>query len=152
MCLLKQALAEFLRRPLCTSSPASTPRFRQVRSGVKEAAGWGVVTLCTHVHALSRSAQAQAAERLAKIIDIDDNVIVVGLALDALLRLAALTTHASAETNGEERRQHAPIIRTRWLAARALAMGQPGRWLNHESLSQSLPQSWQSALHWGEQA
>eukprot|EP01046_Picozoa_sp_COSAG06_P012160 COSAG06_NODE_705_length_12906_cov_3.214414_9_plen_183_part_00 len=65
-------------------------RFQRVRSGVKEAAGWGVVMLCTNaVGLLAPNVLEQAADALSDVIQTDDNVIVVGFAMDALTRLAA---------------------------------------------------------------
>lgn len=64
-------------------------RFHRVRSGVKEAAGWGVVTLCTHaVGILAEDVVEEAVDVLSNVIRMDDNVIVVGFAIDALVRLA----------------------------------------------------------------
>jgi hypothetical protein len=65
---------------------AEAQRFEKVRSGVKEAAGWGVVTLCTHAAVLPAEALHQASASLHEVIVSDNNVIVVGFAMDALCR------------------------------------------------------------------
>ena len=80
-----------------------TQRFHRVRSGVKEGAGWGIVMLCSNIAGLVEPADLErVAESLVQIILHDNNVIVVGFALDALVRIAVglgptSTARASAE-------------------------------------------------------
>ena len=63
-----------------------TQRFHRVRSGIKEAAGWGIVMLCSNVAGLVEPADLErVAGSLVQVILQDNNVIVVGFALDALV-------------------------------------------------------------------
>ena len=97
-------------------------RFHRVRSGVKEAAGWGAVTLCTHVVGLlSKDAIDEAVNALSNVIENDSNVIVVGFAMDALVRLAA--------RDGSDSRARA-------MADRFIV--EAGGWMNKESLCRAM--------------
>eukprot|EP01043_Picozoa_sp_COSAG02_P043391 COSAG02_NODE_3775_length_6252_cov_3.764505_7_plen_160_part_00 len=97
-------------------------RFHRVRSGVKEAAGWGAVTMCTHaVGLLTPDAIDEAVTALSNVIQNDSNVIVVGFAMDALVRLAAR----------EGRESHARAMADRFIM-------EAGGWMNKESLYRAM--------------
>jgi hypothetical protein len=72
------------------------PRFQRVRNGVKEAAGWACVQIVTaHMRRadeegglLSPATVGAAVDSLSQVIRVDTNVIVVGFAIDAMLRLS----------------------------------------------------------------
>ena len=107
-------------------------RFHRVRSGVKEAAGWGVVTMCTHaVGLLLPDVIDEAVDALHDVIQTDDNVIVVGFAMDALVRLAARLGRES---------------RARAVADRCILEGHG--WMNKESLCRAMGDDteWQQSL------
>lgn len=65
-------------------------RFKQVRSAVRENALWSLVMLCSHGPAILGNALNPTIEALRHVVRTDENVICVGLALDALTRLAHL--------------------------------------------------------------
>ena len=97
-------------------------RFHRVRSGVKEAAGWGAVTMCTHaVGLLAPDAISEAVDALSDVIQNDSNVIVVGFAMDALVRLAV----------GAGKKSRARAMADRFIA-------EAGGWMNKESLCRAM--------------
>ena len=66
------------------------PRFKPVRSAVRENALWAIVILCSHgTHVLDATLEP-LVESLATVVREDDNLFSVGSALDALNRLAHL--------------------------------------------------------------
>ena len=65
-------------------------RFKPVRSVVRENALWSIVILSSHGAAVTGTALDAAISSLKTVIETDENVICVGLAMDALNRLANL--------------------------------------------------------------
>jgi hypothetical protein len=65
-------------------------RFEPVRSAVRENVLWSIVMLCSHGSDVLGSALEPAIQALKTVIREDKNVISVGLAMDALTRLANL--------------------------------------------------------------
>ncbi|MSR83332.1 MAG: hypothetical protein EXS58_10490 [Candidatus Latescibacteria bacterium] len=65
-------------------------RFKPVRSAVRENALWSIVMLCSHGAEVLGPALEPAVLALKEVIRRDENVIAVGLAMDALSRLAHL--------------------------------------------------------------
>ena len=63
-------------------------RFKRVRSAVRENALWSAVVLCSHGPAVLGDALPSAVDALERVVRSDENVFCVGLALDALNRLA----------------------------------------------------------------
>lgn len=72
-------------------------RFRPVRSAVRENALWSIVILCSHGAGVLGPALEPTALALKEVIRRDENVIAVGLAMDALNRLANLRPAGEAE-------------------------------------------------------
>ncbi len=66
----------------------STERFKRVRSAVRENALTSMVVLCSHGAALLGDELDPTVTALADVVRTDENVFSVGLALDALCRLA----------------------------------------------------------------
>lgn len=66
-------------------------RFKPVRSAVRENVLWSLVILCSHGTAVLGDALEPTIEALKNVIRTDENVICVGLAQDALNRLANLS-------------------------------------------------------------
>ena len=64
--------------------------FDKVRSAVRENALWATVILCSHGASVAGDALAPLIDALAKVVREDRNLFSVGLALDALNRLARL--------------------------------------------------------------
>lgn len=73
-------------------------RFRPVRSAVRENALWSMVMLCSHGAGVLGPALEPTALALKAVIRSDENVIAVGLAMDALNRLANLRPAGEAES------------------------------------------------------
>jgi len=65
-------------------------RFEPVRSAVRENALWSIVILCSHGTAITGTALEPTILALKEVVRTDKNVISVGLAMDALTRLANL--------------------------------------------------------------
>lgn len=65
-------------------------RFKPVRSAVRENALWSMVMLCSHGAGVLGPALEPAVLALKEVVRRDENVIAVGLAMDALNRLANL--------------------------------------------------------------
>lgn len=65
-------------------------RFKPVRSAVRENALWSLVILCSHGAAVLGPALAELIPALTKVVRTDQNPIALGLAMDALNRLAHL--------------------------------------------------------------
>jgi hypothetical protein len=65
-------------------------RFEPVRSAVRENALWSIVILCSHGTAITGTALEPTLLALKEVVRTDKNVISVGLAMDALTRLANL--------------------------------------------------------------
>ena len=63
-------------------------RFEPVRSAVRENALWSTVILCSHGIGALRQALGPGFKALVDVVETDKNVFSVGLALDALARLA----------------------------------------------------------------
>ncbi len=63
-------------------------RFKRVRSAVRENALWSAVVLCSHGAKALGAALPFAVDALVEVVRNDENVFCVGLALDALNRLA----------------------------------------------------------------
>lgn len=62
-------------------------RFKPVRSAVRENALWSTVILCTHGPQLLGRTLKPLCEALCRIIENEENIFVVGFAMDALNRL-----------------------------------------------------------------
>lgn len=104
-------------------------RFDRVRSGVKEALGWSLVTLASQP--LASSAAANASSLLAtQLLRVENNVIVAGFILDALARLAV--------------RQEGDTGTNLTAAAEAALVASHG-WRNEESLYRAMGGKWWSA-------
>ena len=65
-------------------------RFQPVRSAVRENVLWSIVILCSHGASIVGAALAPTILALRDVVRNDDNVICVGVAMDALNRLAHL--------------------------------------------------------------
>ena len=76
-------------------------RFAPVRSAVRENALWSVVILCSHGAAAIGPALAPLIDALAEVARNDRNIFSVGLALDALNRLAKLRPEDAASAARE---------------------------------------------------
>lgn len=63
-------------------------RFARVRSAVRENALWSIVIIATHADRLPEAEVGRAADALTELIRTGENVICVGLAMDALARFA----------------------------------------------------------------
>lgn len=74
----------------------STERFKRVRSAVRENALTAMVVLCSHGTALLGNQLEPTVAALAAVVRTDENVFSVGLALDALNRLANLGSRNEA--------------------------------------------------------
>ena len=74
-------------------------RFAPVRSAVRENALWSAVILCSHGSALLGAMLDAVVETLAGVVHEDDNIFSVGLALDALNRLARLHQHDRSDVS-----------------------------------------------------
>ena len=72
-------------------------RFKPVRSAVRENALWSIVILCSHGAEVLGPALEPTMLALKSVIHSDENVIAVGLAMDALSRLANLRPAGEAE-------------------------------------------------------
>lgn len=72
-------------------------RFKPVRSAVRENALWSMVILCSHGAGVLGPALEPAVLALKEVLRNDENVIAVGLAMDALNRLAHLRPAGEAE-------------------------------------------------------
>ncbi|MBT4099160.1 MAG: HEAT repeat domain-containing protein [Gemmatimonadetes bacterium] len=73
-------------------------RFQPVRSAVRENALWSVVMLCSHGAAVTGQALEVVIASLRQVVRSDENVFCVGLAMDALTRLAHLTDEEDRST------------------------------------------------------
>jgi hypothetical protein len=73
-------------------------RFKPVRSAVRENALWSLVILCSHSAEILGHALEPTIETMKNVIRHDDNVFCVGFAMDALNRLANLTTGAIGDS------------------------------------------------------
>ena len=76
-------------------------RFEPVRSAVRENALWSIVILCSHGTKILGDALEPTIETLQDIIRTDKNVIDVGYAMDALIRLVNLSTEEISQINRE---------------------------------------------------
>ncbi len=76
-------------------------RFEPVRSAVRENALWSIVILCSHGTKVLGDALEPTIETLQDIIRTDKNVIDVGFAMDALIRLVNLSTEEISQINRE---------------------------------------------------
>ena len=76
-------------------------RFEPVRSAVRENALWSIVILCSHGTKILGNALEPTIETLKDIIRTDKNVIDVGFAMDALIRLVNLSTEEISQINRE---------------------------------------------------
>lgn len=63
-------------------------RFRPVRSAVRENSLWSLVMLCSQRRELLGDVLLPTADVLVHVVELDENVVCVGFALDALHRLA----------------------------------------------------------------
>ncbi|MCY3772776.1 MAG: phytanoyl-CoA dioxygenase family protein [Gemmatimonadetes bacterium] len=79
-------------------------RFEPVRSAVRENALWSMVILCSHGAHLAGNALDATINVLITVVRCDKNVICVGLAMDALGRLANLETREPAPASLERLR------------------------------------------------
>ena len=77
-------------------------RFQPVRSAVRENALWSVVILCSHGAGVTGLALDSVITSLRHVVRSDENVFCVGLAMDALTRLAHLAV-------GEEQNNEAVV-------------------------------------------
>ena len=76
-------------------------RFEPVRSAVRENALWSIVILCSHGTRILGNALEPTIETLTDIIRTDKNVIDVGFAMDALIRLVKLSPDEVSQINRE---------------------------------------------------
>ena len=76
-------------------------RFEPVRSAVRENALWSIVILCSHGTKILGNALEPTIETLKDIIQTDKNVIDVGFAMDALIRLVKLSPDEVSQINRE---------------------------------------------------
>ncbi len=76
-------------------------RFEPVRSAVRENALWSIVILCSHGTKILGNALEPTIETLKDIIRTDKNVIDVGYAMDALIRLVKLNPDGVSQINRE---------------------------------------------------
>ena len=76
-------------------------RFEPIRSAVRENALWSIVILCSHGTKILGNALAPTIETLKHIIRVDKNVINVGYAMDALIRLVELSPDEVSQINRE---------------------------------------------------
>ena len=76
-------------------------RFEPVRSAVRENALWSIVILCSHGTKILGNALEPTIETLKHIIRVDKNVINVGFAMDALIRLVKLSPDEILQINRE---------------------------------------------------
>lgn len=76
-------------------------RFKPVRSAVRENALWSIVILCSHDPQLLGQSLRPLCDALCHIIETEENIFVVGFAMDALNRL-----YQSDEINAHEMRQN----------------------------------------------
>ena len=76
-------------------------RFEPVRSAVRENALWSIVILCSHGTKILGNALEPTIETLKNIIRTDKNVIDVGYAMDALIRLVKLNPDEVSQINRE---------------------------------------------------
>ncbi len=76
-------------------------RFEPVRSAVRENALWSIVILCSHGAEILGNALEPTIETLTDIIRTDKNVIDVGFAMDALIRLVNLNPDEVSQINRE---------------------------------------------------
>ena len=65
-------------------------RFKPVRSAVRENVLWSIVILCSHGSKIIGTALEPLVLALKEVVRIDENIISVGFAIDALSRLANL--------------------------------------------------------------
>lgn len=72
-------------------------RFEPVRSNVRENALWSIVILCSHGATVLGPALEPAIAALKEVVRTDKNVISVGLAMDALSRLAQSQSNEAAQ-------------------------------------------------------
>ena len=75
--------------------------FDPVRSAVRENALWSIVILCSHGTKILGNALEPTIETLKDIIRTDKNIIDVGYAMDALIRLVNLSTDEVSQINRE---------------------------------------------------
>ena len=73
------------------------PRFKPVRSAVRENALWAIVALCSHGARVLGDALPPLVDALAAVVRRDRNIFAAGLALDALNRLARLVPEDASE-------------------------------------------------------
>ena len=76
-------------------------RFEPVRSAVRENALWSIVILCSHGTKILGNTLEPTIETLTDIIRTDKNVIDVGFAMDALIRLVNLSADEVSQINRE---------------------------------------------------
>ncbi len=76
-------------------------RFEPVRSAVRENALWSIVILCSHGTKILGNALEPTIETLKHIIRVDKNIINVGYAMDALIRLVKLSPDEVSQINRE---------------------------------------------------
>ena len=76
-------------------------RFEPVRSAVRENTLWSIVILCSHGTKILGNALEPTIETLKDIIRTDKNVINVGYAMDALIRLVKLSPDEILQINRE---------------------------------------------------
>ena len=76
------------------------PRFKPVRSAVRENVLWSLVVLCSHGTRVLGDALPPLVDALVAVARQDRNIFAVGLALDALNRLARLVADDASDTAG----------------------------------------------------
>ena len=76
-------------------------RYEPVRSAVRENALWSIVILCSHGTEILGNTLEPTIETLKDIIRTDKNVIDVGFAMDALIRLVNLSQDEVSQINRE---------------------------------------------------
>ena len=76
-------------------------RFEPVRSAVRENALWSIIILCSHGTKILGNALEPTIETLKDIIRTDKNIINVGYAMDALIRLVNLSPDENSQINRE---------------------------------------------------
>ena len=74
------------------------PRFKPVRSAVRENALWSMVILCSHGPTRLQDSLDSTIQCLTEIAERDENVFCVGFAMDALNRLVQIGSDTTKST------------------------------------------------------